>query len=433
MSMPEGIETIKTSAFNTAGLEQELTIPSSIKTIENSAFSGSLINILNLSNNIEKIGNNAFLNVPITGSLELSNTITSIGDNAFTNTKITELKIKGDSTTYGYTPFKNISTLKKLEMPITLSGGIVYGTTELEELHLTKGSTGIGFNYNCGSSDPSTSCDPRCRPWYTSREYGGASATSIGEKPLKVTIGEGVKSIGQNTFYNSYRVQLQSSVEGITFGTNAFTNSGVDASLLDNSSFVSPISDNQELDYIISQRKQFINTNYNLWKNSNWKMELKFDVSSFYNYNNMFGSLDVTNTDNEMWIDGSGKYIVRLPNTGRQELYTMQTNIPYVVTLDNTGNSLVTIFDSSLGTFNFEKSKANTSFNYSLGFAHRGGGDYLSGKIYYLKFWSNGQLVRDFIPVKNTKRNLIGLYDKVGERFYKSSGSEEFIEGPIKE
>ena len=55
----------------------------------------------------------------------------------------------------------------------------------------------------------------------------GATSTSIGNKPLKVTIDDGITKIGNYMFYQSNRVQLQSSIDGITLGTNALTNSGV--------------------------------------------------------------------------------------------------------------------------------------------------------------------------------------------------------------
>ena len=91
---------------------------------------------------------------------------------------------------------------------------------------MTKGSTGKGFNYvNSTGSYGYT-------PWYTSRTYGGAtsggaSTTSVGENSLKVTIDDGITRIGDNMFYNCYRIQLESPIDGITIGNNAFTNSGV--------------------------------------------------------------------------------------------------------------------------------------------------------------------------------------------------------------
>ena len=97
----------------------------------------------------------------------------------------------------------------------------IFDTNKLTDLKLTKGTTGIGVNYTTGSGAFYANT-----PWYNSRGLGGASTSSIGTNPLKVTIGEGVKKIGNYTFYYANRVQLQSSISGITIGTNAFTYSG---------------------------------------------------------------------------------------------------------------------------------------------------------------------------------------------------------------
>ena len=226
--LPDGLEKVKSDAFNTSGVNSNIVLPNSLTIVENDAFKNSLITRLSIGSGEIKIGNNAFSNTLISGLLEIPVTVKSVGSNAFSNTRIEELKIKSDKPTYGSTPFGNTPTIKKLEMPITLSGSLVYGLTQLEELYLTKGTTGEGFEYNCGSSSASTPCDPRSRPWYTSREYGGATNLSIGSKPLKVTLDKGIKSIGQKMFYNSYRVVLSSTLSNnIKIGSNAFTNSGI--------------------------------------------------------------------------------------------------------------------------------------------------------------------------------------------------------------
>ena len=112
-----------------------------------------------------------------------------------------------------------MKNLKKLTIPININAGYyLFNTGKLEELKLTKGTTGLGYDYATVYSNRT--------PWYYSREIGGASSTSIGTNPLKVTIGSDISKIGNYTFYNAYRVQLQSSISGITIGSNAFTNSG---------------------------------------------------------------------------------------------------------------------------------------------------------------------------------------------------------------
>lgn len=52
-----------------------------------------------------------------------------------------------------------------------------------------------------------------------------------------------------------------------------------------------------------------------------------------------------------------------------------------------------------------------------------------SVRIYYLKIYNNGILVRDFIPVRRKSDGKIGLLDKVESKFYTSPNGAKFIGG----
>lgn len=49
-------------------------------------------------------------------------------------------------------------------------------------------------------------------------------------------------------------------------------------------------------------------------------------------------------------------------------------------------------------------------------------------RIYYCKFWKNGQLVRDFIPVTNYLGKIC-LYDKITKTYYQDKSNEGFTAG----
>lgn len=51
------------------------------------------------------------------------------------------------------------------------------------------------------------------------------------------------------------------------------------------------------------------------------------------------------------------------------------------------------------------------------------------GKIYFARFWKNGQIVRDFVPVQKSD-DTIGLLDLVNNTFYGNSGTGTFTAGP---
>ena len=52
------------------------------------------------------------------------------------------------------------------------------------------------------------------------------------------------------------------------------------------------------------------------------------------------------------------------------------------------------------------------------------------GRVYYVKIWNNGTVVRNFIPVKNSD-NVVGVYDTVSQTFFTNSGTGVFIAGPV--
>lgn len=49
-----------------------------------------------------------------------------------------------------------------------------------------------------------------------------------------------------------------------------------------------------------------------------------------------------------------------------------------------------------------------------------------SMKLYYLRMWTNGALVRSFVPAKRNSDGAIGLYDRVTQAFYENAGTGTF-------
>ena len=183
----------------------------------------------------------------------------------------------------------------------------------------------------------------------------------------------------------------------------------------------------QEVEYIEGTGTQYINTNYKLWKDTNWKIENKFDVTGHYNYNNMFGLSGVTDTNNEMWIDNSRNYYIRVGGVPKTSIGIIDLNKPYTITHDNTGINFITYVN---GAFTNSLIKSNTNRDYNLLYGHRDGATYLKGKTYYLKLWSNGEIVRDFVPCYRISDGEAGLFDIIENNFYPSAGSGKFVKGP---
>lgn len=52
-------------------------------------------------------------------------------------------------------------------------------------------------------------------------------------------------------------------------------------------------------------------------------------------------------------------------------------------------------------------------------------------RLYALKMWTNGTLVRNFIPAKRNSGGAIGLYDLANAQFYTNAGTGAFTAGPV--
>jgi hypothetical protein len=54
------------------------------------------------------------------------------------------------------------------------------------------------------------------------------------------------------------------------------------------------------------------------------------------------------------------------------------------------------------------------------------------GKIYYVKFYQEGSLIRDLIPCKSNAEDIGLFFDKVSKKIFRSSGTA-YIAGPVVE
>lgn len=56
-------------------------------------------------------------------------------------------------------------------------------------------------------------------------------------------------------------------------------------------------------------------------------------------------------------------------------------------------------------------------------------GEYMTGKFYSFKIYDNGTLARDFVPCVRDNDSKVGMYDIVGDSFYTSPNSFNFVAG----
>ena len=113
-------------------------------------------------------------------------------------------------------------------------------------------------------------------------------------------------------------------------------------------------------------------------------------------------------------------------DTGRRRFVITTSNAAYVSTSVDGGTPAL-----SGGYSN--RSGVNPSDLYIFA-VHYGGtvgnaGEYSTAKLYGLKIYSNGVLMRDYVP--GIKDNVVGLYDRVNDKFVSSGSGTPLVAGPV--
>jgi len=102
-----------------------------------------------------------------------------------------------------------------------------------------------------------------------------------------------------------------------------------------------------------------------------------------------------------------------------------QTNQEYTVYMDKdtgqTVNGVTTRWAGTLTPF--------TSSSQLMIFGSTDADRYGIAKLFYLKIWQNGTLVRDFIPIKDAD-SVPCMYDFVTKQKFYNAGTGDFIAGP---
>lgn len=178
-----------------------------------------------------------------------------------------------------------------------------------------------------------------------------------------------------------------------------------------------------ELKYVQNQNtNQYIDTN--VIATSNIEFEIKYNhVSKNASFETIIGG-QKNSPDTGLYImntcDGTNSKKALRYNSTENKANSSYTffNEDVVATLKNN----VYTFTSNSGTQSFTVGSVS-SFNSGRSlwiFALNNGGNLFGGalmRLYYLKIWDNGELVRDYIPVMDYNKK-IGIYDKVNEKYY---------------
>ena len=122
VTLPDGLTSIRNSAFYDCSSLTSVTIPNSVTSIGNSAFyCCSFLTSVTIGNSVTSIGSGAFLNCSGLTSITIPNSVTSIGGSAFSYCSgLTSITIPNSVTSIGESAFECCSGLTS----VTLGSGV---------------------------------------------------------------------------------------------------------------------------------------------------------------------------------------------------------------------------------------------------------------------------------------------------------------------
>lgn len=182
----------------------------------------------------------------------------------------------------------------------------------------------------------------------------------------------------------------------------------------------------KELSYIETTGTQYLNLGVPLWSNNNWAVETKIRMSKLYDYQHLL-SVNDDDTYHETWVNASGYYCVRLKKDAKKEVVKLAANTTYILKNEfNNGSCKVYVGSELKNTYSF----GTFSCADNLRFGKRDSGWFI-GRIYSIKLWQDGVLIRNFVPAKNLETGAAGMWDKVNNIFITNAGSGTFGEGSV--
>lgn len=194
----------------------------------------------------------------------------------------------------------------------------------------------------------------------------------------------------------------------------------------------------EELEYIEGNGTQYIDTE--IFLSNKDKFELKFQrLSTTSSFNPIFGAIgggeSYTSTNNfsltymsnnkyAIYCDGAagnGSYAWLGGDVSDQKIYTISYNGLNVSPIIN-GSAMTQTTQHTL----IENNPTKTTWLFGRNNTGSGAISNSQLKVFYLKMWNNGLMVRHFIPSKRKSDNVIGMYDIVSGQFFINSGTGSF-------
>ena len=190
-------------------------------------------------------------------------------------------------------------------------------------------------------------------------------------------------------------------------------------------------SEYEEVAYIESSGTQYIDTGVYLNGDGNKaEIEYEFDSSVEAGYKTLFGA---QNNQNLMTLYTGSGYACGNSTIGVVGRITsnVYTYGHHTISFEMANNKAIYILDNdtpkeiSISASTFVDTSLETRHQVALCSNNNGGNhnQMFKGKIYKFRFWKQGNLIRDFIPVKKKSNNEYGMYDTVSQDFFGNAGT----------
>lgn len=186
-------------------------------------------------------------------------------------------------------------------------------------------------------------------------------------------------------------------------------------------------SDYQEVEYIESTGSQYIDMNVKATNKTMIDAQLYTDETGNKNW---FGGSVSSSSYNFIFNSyASNKFEYQYGTSNSWIISAVQDTIVGQIYTIKYGNGAIyinenKIADLSTTTFSDTRNIYLFTRNQNAGIVG------IAGKVYYLKIYDNGTLVRNFIPAYRISDGEVGLFDIVNNVFYQNAGTGDFIKGP---
>ena len=185
-------------------------------------------------------------------------------------------------------------------------------------------------------------------------------------------------------------------------------------------------NDYEELEYISASNNQYFFVD-NFYLNSTSEVEAVVYFSG--NAGNTYGCYTGSSaSDNFCFYGGSSSSDAYLRYNGE-----------LVRAFKATANTKYTLIHSASGFYvngtkvgTFSSATFTCSHSFGVGQLYSSTAAKFSGRIYSIVVRENGSETLNLVPVKKLSTTTAGMYDTVGQTFYSSSGSNQFVAGPNK-